>query len=180
MLLAGRDVVGDHATPEFALLESFDVEACDDAEVVRAAFERAEEIRVGGSIDVDDLAVGENEFVVDDIVADETVAWTEERDASYDWSLKSAKRTFSSRCFQNQIQGSPLESPFQMKKTRGEIFSFQKENYQGRKTKLESLEDTRSSSITERLDRDNQDFYCSGSESLYRVLLEPDICSEEN
>lgn len=78
MLLAGRDVVRDGATPEFALLEGFDVEAGDYAKVVGAAFQRAEEVGVGGLVGVDDLAARKNDFVVEDVVADETVAWAKE------------------------------------------------------------------------------------------------------
>lgn len=39
VLFAGGDVVSDRATPELALLEGFDVEAGDDAEVIGATFE---------------------------------------------------------------------------------------------------------------------------------------------
>ncbi len=94
MLLAGGDVVSDRATPEFALLEGFDVEAGDDAEVVGATFQRAEEIGIRGFVGVDYFAVGEDEFVVKDIVAEKAVTGGEERDASYDRIQESANVAF--------------------------------------------------------------------------------------
>lgn len=96
MLLARRNVVRDHATPELALLVGFDVEARDDAKVVGAAFKRVEEVGMGSQVGVDDFAVGEDDFVVKDIVADEAVAGGEERDASYDQISGSANVAFLS------------------------------------------------------------------------------------
>ena len=78
MLLAGGDGVDDGATPEVALLESIDVEPGDDTEVIGAAFQGTEEVGVGILVGVDDGAIGEDDFVVKDIVADEAVAGGEE------------------------------------------------------------------------------------------------------
>ena len=82
LLLAGGDVLADEAAPEFALGEELHVETGDDTEVVGAALESFEEVRVGLRIGVDKFARREDDLEVDDIVADETVARREERNAS--------------------------------------------------------------------------------------------------
>lgn len=66
------------AAPEWALRECAQVEARDDAEVVAAAAEGAEEVGVGGGVCGDEGAGGEDEFVVEDGVADEAFAGREE------------------------------------------------------------------------------------------------------
>lgn len=82
LLLPGGDVLADEAAPEFALGEELHVEPGDDTEVVGAALESFEEVSVGLRVGVDEFAGRENDLEVDDIVADETVARREERNAS--------------------------------------------------------------------------------------------------
>ena len=82
LLLAGGDVLADEAAPEFALGEEPHVETGDDAEVVGAALESFEEVGIGLRIGVDEFAGREDNLEVDHIVADETVARREERNAS--------------------------------------------------------------------------------------------------
>lgn len=59
--------VEDLAAPEETLLKDSELEACDDAEIVAAAFESLEEVRVSRGVCVGDAAVGQNYFVADDV-----------------------------------------------------------------------------------------------------------------
>jgi hypothetical protein len=61
------------------LLEHVDIEAGYDTEVVGAAFQSTEKVRVRGCIGVDGLPGGEDDLEVVDIVACEAVAAGEER-----------------------------------------------------------------------------------------------------
>ena len=74
--LAGkaRGEVEHRTAPERPLFESPQVEARHDAEVVAAAAEGAPEIGVLVGVGVDDGAVGEDDLVVEDVVADEAFA----------------------------------------------------------------------------------------------------------
>lgn len=78
---ASGDGVQDSAAEERARRECLHVEAGDDAKVVGTAFEGFEEIG-RRCVDVKDLAVGEDELVVDDVVADETCPAGEKGDAA--------------------------------------------------------------------------------------------------
>ena len=82
-MLAGGDVLANEAAPELALLEGFHVDAGDDAEVAGAAFEGFEEVGVGFGVGVDDLAGGEDDFEVEDVVTDEAEARREEGEAAW-------------------------------------------------------------------------------------------------
>jgi hypothetical protein len=52
----------DHAAPDVAMGESFDVEAGYDAEVVASAFEGSVEVCILLVVSVDDSSVGENDL----------------------------------------------------------------------------------------------------------------------
>ena len=78
---ARGDGVEDATAEERAGGEGLHVEASDDPEVVGAPFEGFEQVR-GGCVDVDDLAVGEDKLVVDDVVAHKTRPAGEEGDAA--------------------------------------------------------------------------------------------------
>lgn len=60
------------AAPQISLLEDGQLDAGDDAEVVRAASERNPQVLVALRVGVDDLAAGKNNLVVDYVVTDET------------------------------------------------------------------------------------------------------------
>ena len=81
VLVGCRAGTDGEAAPEAALRESTDVEARDDAEVVGAAFEGEPEVWVGGAVGGDDAAVAEDDFVGEDVVADEAFAGAEEGDS---------------------------------------------------------------------------------------------------
>ena len=78
---ASGDGVDDSAAEKRARREGLHVEPGDDTKVVGAAFESFEEIG-SGCVDVKDLAVGEDELVIDDVVADETCPAGEKGDAA--------------------------------------------------------------------------------------------------
>ena len=75
---AGREVE-DGSSPERTLLERSQIVSSHDAKVVASAAESAPEIGVFALACVDDVAGGEDDFVVDDVVADEAFAGREER-----------------------------------------------------------------------------------------------------
>lgn len=62
------------AAPQLALLEDRQLDASDDAEVVRAASQRNPQVHVVLRVGVDDLAAGKNNLVSDYIVADEATS----------------------------------------------------------------------------------------------------------
>ncbi len=71
------------AAVEGGLWEYAEVEAGDDAEVVGAAAESDPEVGVGGLVCGDEGAVGEDDVVGKDVVADETVAGAEEGETAW-------------------------------------------------------------------------------------------------
>ena len=77
LLFPRLDQVVDRTAPDFALGKCAQVEAGDDAEVVAPAFKGEVEVGVGFGVGIDDAAVSQDDFVVDDVVADEAVAWGE-------------------------------------------------------------------------------------------------------
>lgn len=66
--------VEDLAAAQLALLEDGQLDAGDDAEVVRAASERNPQVLVDLRVGVDDLAAGKNNLVVDYVVTDEATS----------------------------------------------------------------------------------------------------------
>lgn len=59
------------AAPQISLLEDGQLNAGDDAEVVRAASERNPQVLVALCVGVDNLAAGKNNLVVDYVITDE-------------------------------------------------------------------------------------------------------------
>jgi hypothetical protein len=58
------DGIDHHATPEGALGECFQIDACNDAEVVGATFEGVPEVRVAGGVGVYDASIGKDDLLV--------------------------------------------------------------------------------------------------------------------
>lgn len=73
--LAGEGLgkVQEEAAPDLALLKGPEVVASNDSEVVSGTLEGSPQIRVVVGIRLHDLTRGENDLVIDNIVADETL-----------------------------------------------------------------------------------------------------------
>ena len=78
LLREGRDGVHDLPGPERALVECYDVEACDDAEVVGAALEGTVEVGIFTVVGIGDGAVGKHNLVLQDVVGGEAVQRSKE------------------------------------------------------------------------------------------------------
>ena len=55
-------VVGYEAAPEIALLKGQQIKFCDNSEIIRAAFQRSEQVRVRFIVCTDDLSAGKNDL----------------------------------------------------------------------------------------------------------------------
>lgn len=71
--------VEELAAPQLALLEDAEVEASDDAEVTASAFERNPQVPISFGIGIHDLSTREDNFIIDNVVANETTSIGEVR-----------------------------------------------------------------------------------------------------
>ena len=67
-----RWIIVDCSAPHRTLFESWQIEFCDDAEIVRSSFQGDEKIMVVLCVGLHDVSRSKNDFEVYHVVADET------------------------------------------------------------------------------------------------------------